>query len=46
MRSSGALRRVFTGADFVRALLTNRFWIEMLPGDEAQSDLEKAISIG
>ena len=46
MRSTGALHRVFTGAEFVDALISNKSWLEMLEGDVVQSDVENAISIG
>lgn len=46
MRSRGALKRVFTGEDFVQVLLENRSWLNQFKVDESQDDLKKAIAIG
>ena len=46
MRSTGALKRVFTGAEFVEALLANNLWIQQFGVDESQNDFENAIALG
>jgi len=46
MRSSGILQRTFTGAEFVQALVNNRFWLDLLGRRRTLSDLQHAMSIG
>ena len=42
--SAGGLKRVFSGADFVEALLDSRIWLPQF--DNRPTDEEAAISIG